>query len=99
MLGSRVSSSFPLSLRRSNLFIARNAALPSVINAAVLTSAFSAGNSGMYSTSRILYGLSVRRQAPKFMSKCTSSGLPYVAILISVRILVNKSIKMALTFD
>jgi amino acid transporter len=56
--------------------------LPSVINAVILTSAFSAGNSSLFANSRILYGLAVRGQAPKFFTKCTSSGLPYVAILV-----------------
>ncbi|KIM81036.1 hypothetical protein PILCRDRAFT_510889 [Piloderma croceum F 1598] len=58
-------------------------ALPSVINAAILTSAFSAGSSILFGSSRVLYGLAVRRQAPKVFSKCTASGLPYVAIMVS----------------
>jgi hypothetical protein len=47
-------------------------------------SAFSAGNSGLFAASRVLYGLALRRQAPKFLTTCTSSGLPYVAVLVSV---------------
>jgi yeast amino acid transporter len=56
-------------------------ALPSVINAAVFTSALSAANTCLFCASRILYGLSIRGQAPKYLSKCTSSGLPIYAIL------------------
>jgi amino acid transporter len=55
--------------------------LPHVINAAVFTSAFSAGNSFLYSGSRVLYGLALRGQAPVFFAKCTKKGLPVVAVL------------------
>ncbi|KAI6023838.1 hypothetical protein PISMIDRAFT_678796 [Pisolithus microcarpus 441] len=54
--------------------------LPSIINAGVLTSAFSASNSFLFCSSRILYGLSLRGQAPYIFARCTSSGLPIVAI-------------------
>lgn len=57
--------------------------LPSVINAGILTSAFSAGNSLLFYSSRILYGLSIRGQAPKIFSYCTKSGLPLAAVLFS----------------
>ena len=58
--------------------------LPHVINACVFSSAFSAGNSFLYSASRILYGLSIRGQAPRVFSKCTRGGLPIVAVLTVV---------------
>ena len=32
-----------------------------------------------------MYGLAVRQQAPAFLARCTASGLPYVAVLVSVR--------------
>ncbi|OAX31234.1 hypothetical protein K503DRAFT_105269 [Rhizopogon vinicolor AM-OR11-026] len=49
----------------------------------MLTSAFSAGNSFLFCSSRILYGLAIRRQAPHILTKCTEKGLPIVAILCS----------------
>ncbi|KAF8317135.1 general amino acid permease 1 [Clavulina sp. PMI_390] len=55
--------------------------LPHVINAAVFTSAFSAANSFLFTASRILYGLSLRGQAPKIFTYTTKSGLPLAAIL------------------
>ncbi|KAB5590835.1 General amino acid permease [Ceratobasidium theobromae] len=55
--------------------------LPHIINACVFTSAFSAGNSFLYTASRILYGLAVRGQAPRIFAKCTRAGLPIVAVL------------------
>jgi amino acid transporter len=54
--------------------------LPHVINAGVFTSAFSAGNSFLFCASRILYGLSLRGQAPRVFTKCTKNGLPWVAV-------------------
>ena len=57
--------------------------LPAFINACVFTSAFSAGNSFLFSASRILYGLAIRRQAPRILAYCTKNGLPIAAILAS----------------
>lgn len=51
-----------------------------VINFAILTSAWSAGNAFLYSGSRILYSLSLSGQAPKFFA-ATSNGVPYRAVL------------------
>ena len=39
----------------------------SVINAVILTSLLSAANSGIYTTSRMLFSLSADKQAPKFL--------------------------------
>lgn len=54
----------------------------SVINAVILTSLLSAANSGIYTTSRMLFSLSDSGQAPKFLSKLNSTTkLPLRAIL------------------
>ncbi|KAG8219965.1 amino acid permease [Butyriboletus roseoflavus] len=55
--------------------------LPSIINACLLTSAWSAASSDLYTSSRALYGLAVAGNAPKFFSKTSKSGLPYVAVI------------------
>ncbi|KAG9123387.1 hypothetical protein FRC07_015006 [Ceratobasidium sp. 392] len=52
--------------------------LPSVINAVILISAWSAGNSDLYASSRTLYALALSGQAPAFLKKCTKGGLPYM---------------------
>lgn len=57
--------------------------LPSIINAGVMTSAFSAANSFLFCSSRILYGLALRGQAPKIFARCTNSGLPLIAVAFS----------------
>ncbi|KAH7922216.1 general amino acid permease 1 [Leucogyrophana mollusca] len=59
------------------------AVLPGIINAGIMTSAFSASNSFLFCSSRILYGLALRGQAPRIFAYCTRKGLPIVAILFS----------------
>ncbi|KAK4193201.1 amino acid permease/ SLC12A domain-containing protein [Podospora australis] len=57
------------------------AGLNHVINGAILTSAWSAGNAFLYSGSRILYSLAATGQAPKIFAKTTRRGVPYAAVL------------------
>ncbi|KII86065.1 hypothetical protein PLICRDRAFT_178353 [Plicaturopsis crispa FD-325 SS-3] len=57
--------------------------LPHIINAGIFTSAFSAGSSYLFCSSRILYGLALRGQAPKFLTYCTKNGLPLAAVVVS----------------
>jgi amino acid transporter len=54
-----------------------------VINAAILISAFSSGNSWVYAGSRTLYSLAREGQAPKIFTKCTKNGVPYYAVLVT----------------
>ena len=55
--------------------------LPHVINAALLTSAWSAASSDLYTSSRALYGLSLSHNAPAIFRWTTRRGLPLPAIL------------------
>ncbi|KAF9062367.1 proline transporter [Rhodocollybia butyracea] len=48
--------------------------LGSVINAVILTSAWSSGNSFLYMSSRSLYSLAVSGNAPRIFTKCTKNG-------------------------
>lgn len=63
--------------------------LPHIVNAMVLTAAFSAGNSYVYCASRSLYGLALEGKAPKFFSICTKKGVPVycVAIVLLISLL------------
>lgn len=54
-----------------------------IINAALLSSAWSAASSDMYSSSRALYGLSLAGNAPKIFSHTNSWGLPYASLAVS----------------
>ncbi|KAI6153426.1 amino acid permease [Pisolithus tinctorius] len=55
--------------------------LPSIINACLLSSAWSAASSDLYTSSRALYGLAVSGNAPRIFLKTSKSGLPYVSVL------------------
>ncbi|TCD69095.1 hypothetical protein EIP91_008737 [Steccherinum ochraceum] len=57
--------------------------LPHIVNAGILLSAFSAGNSFLFASSRVLYGLALRGQAPKPLAWCTKNGLPLAAVLMT----------------
>lgn len=58
--------------------------LPHIINAIMVTSAFSAGNSFVYCSSRVLYGLATQGFAPKFFSYCNKQGVPIFCIMASI---------------
>ena len=60
---------------------ARIRVLDSVINAVILTSAWSAGNSYPFLASRTLYSIALVGNAPRIFARCTKSGIPYFAIL------------------
>ncbi|KAF1951902.1 amino-acid permease inda1 [Byssothecium circinans] len=51
------------------------------INAAILTSAWSAGNAFLFSGSRVLYGMALSGDAPKIFGKTNRKGVPYMAVL------------------
>ncbi|KAH6634488.1 amino acid permease/ SLC12A domain-containing protein [Chaetomium sp. MPI-SDFR-AT-0129] len=54
--------------------------LPHIVNAMVLTAAFSAGNSYVYCASRSLYGLALEGKAPRIFTRCTARGVPHFAV-------------------
>ncbi|KAK7221775.1 hypothetical protein V2G26_009778 [Clonostachys chloroleuca] len=54
--------------------------LPHIVNAMVLLSAFSAGNSYLYCASRSLYGLALENKAPHFLTRCTKDGVPIYCV-------------------
>lgn len=66
----------------SSCFLYRIKVLPHIINAVILTSAWSAGSTYLWSSSRTLYSLSLQNQAPKFLSKLTKQGVPWVCVVI-----------------
>lgn len=56
---------------------------PSVINAIVITSAFSSGNGVLFLASRTLVGLAQDGYAPKVLLKTNGFGSPWIAVLVS----------------
>jgi D-serine/D-alanine/glycine transporter len=63
------------------------AAAASIVNFVVLTSAASACNSGIFSTSRMVYSLAKEDNAPNSMKKLTSHQVPYNATLFSATVI------------
>lgn len=60
-----------------------------IVNFVVLTAAASATNSGIYSNSRILFGLAKQGLGPKVLTKTNSNGVPYLSMLVSsIRLLI-----------
>ena len=62
------------------------AAAASVINAVILTSILSAGNSGLYASTRMLYALSRQGNAPAFLGRTNSRGVPVPALAVTAAI-------------
>ncbi|KAK4553682.1 general amino acid permease agp2 [Recurvomyces mirabilis] len=60
--------------------------LPDIVNALVLTAAFSAGNSYVYCASRSLFGLALEGKAPKFLTRTNRSGVPIYCVLVVLAI-------------
>ncbi|KAG7831720.1 hypothetical protein KL920_000055 [Ogataea angusta] len=52
-----------------------------IVNAAILTSAYSAGNSFLYASTRTLYSMSLTGIVPRFFSKCTRYGVPIYCVI------------------
>ncbi|KAI5815007.1 amino acid permease/ SLC12A domain-containing protein [Pyronema omphalodes] len=76
-LPGAAASPYVLAMGRMNISF-----LPHLVNALVLTSAFSAGNSYVYCASRCLYGLALDGQAPAVFKRCTRNGVPVYAVLL-----------------
>ncbi|OAP59822.1 hypothetical protein AYL99_04824 [Fonsecaea erecta] len=49
---------------------------PHIVNALLLTSIFSAGNTYTYAATRTLYGLALEGRAPRIFARCTKKGVP-----------------------
>lgn len=62
-------------------------AAASIINFVVLTSAASACNSGIFSTSRMVYSLAKENNAPESMKKLTSNQVPSNALMFSATVI------------
>lgn len=68
-------SPFTLVFEKSGLLFAA-----AIMNAVILTAALSAGNSGMYASSRMLYALARHGKAPAIFAKVSQNGVPLNAL-------------------
>ena len=58
--------------------------LPHLVNALIITSIFSAGNTITFCATRTLHGMSLEKRAPHVFSKTTGKGVPVYAYLVVV---------------
>ena len=58
--------------------------LPHLVNALLVTSIFSAGNTYTYAATRTLYGLALEGRAPKLLRKCTRNGVPIYCFCVVI---------------
>ncbi len=72
------SSAFTVGINNASIH-----GLGSVVNAVIITSAWSSGNSFLYLSSRSIYSLAIQGNAPAIFKKCTRRGVPYMAIAAS----------------
>ncbi|KAI5467808.1 amino acid permease/ SLC12A domain-containing protein [Mariannaea sp. PMI_226] len=80
LLGASNASASPFVIGIQNVGIP---VLNHIINACILTSAWSAGNSFLYSGSRVLYSMALNNQAPKWFGITNKRGVPWVAVLFT----------------
>jgi len=57
-----------------------------IMNTVILTSVLSAGNSGMYASTRVLWVLAKEGNAPKFLKKLNKRGIPINALLVTTAV-------------
>ena len=69
-------SPFTLVFERAGLLSAA-----AVMNAVILTSVLSAGNSGMYAATRMLYTMAVEGKAPRIFKRVHANGVPVFALV------------------
>ncbi|MFV0517138.1 MAG: amino acid permease [Aminipila sp.] len=60
------------------------AAAASFMNAVILTSVLSCGNSGLYASSRMIYALAMEGKAPKIFTKLSKRGVPVAGLVVTV---------------
>ncbi|ODN90161.1 AAT family amino acid transporter [Cryptococcus wingfieldii CBS 7118] len=76
--GTAAASPFVIAIQNAGI-----RALPSIVNAVLLISAWSAGNSDLYASSRTLYALALEGQMPRILRRCTKRGLPIYCVAIT----------------
>ncbi|MGX6567607.1 amino acid permease [Cupriavidus necator] len=74
-------SPFTLVFRHAGLAFAAG-----VMNAVILTAVLSAGNSGMYASTRMLYNLATEGRAPCIFAQLTRNGVPLMALLATTAV-------------
>ncbi|KAL6704371.1 hypothetical protein ACN47E_008327 [Coniothyrium glycines] len=76
--GNANSSPWVIAIKQSGIV-----ALPSIVNACVLISAWSAGNSYCWVGSRMIVAMTTDRQLPQVFGRTWDNGVPYVAVVVA----------------
>ncbi len=71
-------SPFTLIFKRAGI-----ATAASIMNAVILTSVLSCGNSGMYASTRMLYAMAMEGKAPKIFRTVNKRGVPVPALVLT----------------
>jgi lysine-specific permease len=74
-------SPFTIVFERAGLAVAA-----AFMNAVILTAVLSAGNSGMYASTRVLWVLAREGKAPRFLAKVNSRGVPINALIVTAAV-------------
>jgi len=69
----------------------------SIVNLVILSSALSSSNSGMYATSRMIFGLAKINSAPAIFGKLSSHHVPISAVLLSTFLMLTVGIVLMTT--
>ncbi|GAA3825072.1 lysine-specific permease [Brevibacterium ammoniilyticum] len=75
------ASPFTLVFERAGIAVAA-----SVMNAVILTAILSAGNSGLYASTRMLYSMAKDGTAPKLFARLNERGVPVMALIATALI-------------
>jgi amino acid transporter len=75
--GTAAASPYVIAMKNMGIGV-----LPHIVNALMLTSIFSAGNTYTYCATRGLYGLALNGHAPRLLTKCTAGGVPVYAFCV-----------------
>lgn len=77
-VGNANSSPFVIAVRHAGIKV-----LPSIANAGILVSAWSAGNSYDWVSSRLMVAMTTDHQLPQIFGRTTKKGVPYVAVTVA----------------
>lgn len=77
--GTAAASPYVIAMRNLGVSV-----FPHIVNALLVTSIFSAGNTYTYCATRTLYGLALEGRAPRVLRKCTKNGVPIFCFAVVI---------------
>lgn len=79
--GAGTGAASPYTIAMTNMGIS---GLPHLVNALLVTSIFSAGNTYTFASMRSLHAMACQGHAPKFLQKCTKRGVPIYCFAVTM---------------